>query len=94
MSKHTLTFVLMDAPFESARTTTAFRLLHAALDSRLRRERLRIRRRRRIVVREAGSTRQCSARPRRRAGRSSVEQELDRVAAWRTHASAARISTG
>jgi tRNA 2-thiouridine synthesizing protein D len=29
--KHTLTFVLMDAPFESARTTTAFRLLHAAL---------------------------------------------------------------
>ena len=31
-TKHTLTFVLMDAPFESARTTTAFRLLHAALD--------------------------------------------------------------
>ena len=32
MTKHTLTFVLMDAPFESSRTTTAFRLLHAALD--------------------------------------------------------------
>ena len=31
-TKHTLTFVLMDAPFESARTTTAFRLLHAAVD--------------------------------------------------------------
>ena len=31
-TKHILTFVLMDAPFESARTTTAFRLLHAALD--------------------------------------------------------------
>jgi len=31
-TKHTLTFVLMDAPFESARTTIAFRLLHAALD--------------------------------------------------------------
>jgi tRNA 2-thiouridine synthesizing protein D len=31
MSKQTLTFVLMDAPFESGRTTTAFRLLHAAL---------------------------------------------------------------
>ena len=30
-TKQTLTFVLMDAPFESARTTTAFRLLHAAL---------------------------------------------------------------
>jgi tRNA 2-thiouridine synthesizing protein D len=30
-SKTALTFVLMDAPFESARTTTAFRLLHAAL---------------------------------------------------------------
>ena len=27
----TLTFVLMDAPFESARTTTAFRLIQAAL---------------------------------------------------------------
>jgi tRNA 2-thiouridine synthesizing protein D len=27
-----LTFALMDAPFESARTATAFRLLHAALD--------------------------------------------------------------
>jgi tRNA 2-thiouridine synthesizing protein D len=32
--KTTLTFVLMDAPFESARTTTAFRLLHAALNRR------------------------------------------------------------
>jgi tRNA 2-thiouridine synthesizing protein D len=32
MSKQSLTFVLMDAPFESARTTTAFRLLQAALD--------------------------------------------------------------
>jgi tRNA 2-thiouridine synthesizing protein D len=31
MTKQTLTFVLMDAPFESARTTTAFRLLHAAI---------------------------------------------------------------
>jgi len=31
-TKHALTFVLMDAPFESARTTTAFRLLQAALD--------------------------------------------------------------
>jgi tRNA 2-thiouridine synthesizing protein D len=30
-TSQTLTFVLMDAPFESARTTTAFRLLHAAL---------------------------------------------------------------
>ena len=30
-TKQTLTFVLVDAPFESARTTTAFRLLHAAL---------------------------------------------------------------
>ena len=30
-AKTALTFVLMDAPFESARTTTAFRLLHAAL---------------------------------------------------------------
>jgi tRNA 2-thiouridine synthesizing protein D len=29
--KVTLTFALMDAPFESARTATAFRLLHAAL---------------------------------------------------------------
>ena len=29
--KQALTFVLMDAPFESARTTTAFRLLNAAL---------------------------------------------------------------
>ena len=29
----TLTFLLMDAPFESARTATAFRLLHAALDA-------------------------------------------------------------
>jgi tRNA 2-thiouridine synthesizing protein D len=28
-----LTFVLMDAPFESARTATAFRLIHAALAS-------------------------------------------------------------
>ena len=30
-SRKPLTFALMDAPFESARTTTAFRLLHAAL---------------------------------------------------------------
>ena len=30
-TSQTLTLVLMDAPFESARTTTAFRLLHAAL---------------------------------------------------------------
>jgi len=30
-TSETLTFVLMDAPFESARTTTAFRLLHAAV---------------------------------------------------------------
>jgi tRNA 2-thiouridine synthesizing protein D len=30
-AKPALTFVLMDAPFESARTTTAFRLLHTAL---------------------------------------------------------------
>jgi len=30
-SNTAVTFVLMDAPFESARTTTAFRLLHAAL---------------------------------------------------------------
>ena len=30
--KPALTFVLMDAPFESDRTTTAFRLLDAALD--------------------------------------------------------------
>lgn len=30
-NEQTLTFLLMDAPFESARTTTAFRLLHAAL---------------------------------------------------------------
>jgi tRNA 2-thiouridine synthesizing protein D len=29
--KPTLTFVLMDAPFESTRTATAFRILHAAL---------------------------------------------------------------
>jgi tRNA 2-thiouridine synthesizing protein D len=29
--RKTLTFALMDAPFESARTTTAFRLIHAAL---------------------------------------------------------------
>jgi len=28
----TLTFVLMDAPFESARTATAFRLIHNALE--------------------------------------------------------------
>ena len=32
MDKKCLTFALMDAPFESARTATAFRLLHAALD--------------------------------------------------------------
>ena len=32
MDKKRLTFALMDAPFESARTATAFRLLHAALD--------------------------------------------------------------
>ena len=32
MEKKSLTFALMDAPFESARTATAFRLLHAALD--------------------------------------------------------------
>jgi tRNA 2-thiouridine synthesizing protein D len=31
MSKKTLTFVLMDAPFENARTTTAFRLIQAAI---------------------------------------------------------------
>jgi tRNA 2-thiouridine synthesizing protein D len=31
MNKGTLTFVLMDAPFESDRTSTAFRLLHEAL---------------------------------------------------------------
>ncbi len=30
-TSQTLTFVLIDAPFESVRTTTAFRLLHAAL---------------------------------------------------------------
>lgn len=30
-AKTTLMFVLMDAPFESARTTTALRLVHAAL---------------------------------------------------------------
>src|SRR5688500_12115224 len=28
----TLTFALMDAPFESARTTTALRIVHAALE--------------------------------------------------------------
>ena len=33
MDKKCLTFALMDAPFESARTATAFRLLQAALDS-------------------------------------------------------------
>jgi tRNA 2-thiouridine synthesizing protein D len=32
MDKKRLTFALMDAPFESARTATAFRLLHAALE--------------------------------------------------------------
>jgi tRNA 2-thiouridine synthesizing protein D len=32
MDRKCLAFLLMDAPFESARTTTAFRLLHAALD--------------------------------------------------------------
>lgn len=32
MDKKCLTFALMDAPFESERTATAFRLLHAALD--------------------------------------------------------------
>ena len=31
MDKKTLTFVLMDAPYENARTTTAFRLIDAAL---------------------------------------------------------------
>ena len=31
MSKPTLTFALMDAPFESARTTTAMRLIDAAI---------------------------------------------------------------
>src|SRR5262249_22764846 len=30
-TQSTLTFVLMDAPFESARTTTAFRMVHAAI---------------------------------------------------------------
>jgi len=29
--KTTLTFAIMDAPFENARTVTAFRLIHAAL---------------------------------------------------------------
>lgn len=32
MSKETLTFLLMDGPFEQARTTTAFRLIDAALE--------------------------------------------------------------
>jgi tRNA 2-thiouridine synthesizing protein D len=32
MNKRCFTFALMDAPFDSARTSTAFRLLHAALD--------------------------------------------------------------
>lgn len=31
MDKKTLTFVLMDAPYENARTTTAFRIIDAAL---------------------------------------------------------------
>lgn len=31
MDQKTLTFVLMDAPYENARTTTAFRLIDAAL---------------------------------------------------------------
>ncbi|HEU5061390.1 MAG TPA: DsrE family protein [Kofleriaceae bacterium] len=31
MDRKTLTFVLMDAPYENARTTTAFRLIDAAL---------------------------------------------------------------
>jgi tRNA 2-thiouridine synthesizing protein D len=31
MKKKTLTFVLMDAPFENARTTTAFRLIQSAI---------------------------------------------------------------
>ena len=31
MDKKTLTFVLMDAPYENARTTTAFRLIDSAL---------------------------------------------------------------
>jgi tRNA 2-thiouridine synthesizing protein D len=31
MDKKTLTFVLMDAPYENSRTTTAFRLIDAAL---------------------------------------------------------------
>jgi len=32
MTRRTLTFALMDAPFESARTATAFRLIQAALE--------------------------------------------------------------
>lgn len=32
MSKQTLTFLLMDAPFEQARVTTAFRLIEDALE--------------------------------------------------------------
>jgi tRNA 2-thiouridine synthesizing protein D len=32
MDKKCLTFALMDAPFERARTANAFRLLHAAHD--------------------------------------------------------------
>lgn len=31
MDRHTLTFVLMDAPYENARTTTGFRLIDAAV---------------------------------------------------------------
>jgi tRNA 2-thiouridine synthesizing protein D len=31
MDKKTLTFVLMDAPYENSRTTTAFRIIDAAL---------------------------------------------------------------
>ncbi|MEQ8466101.1 DsrE/DsrF/TusD sulfur relay family protein [Coleofasciculus sp. E1-EBD-02] len=32
MSTKTLTFSIMDGPFEQARTTTAFRMIHEALD--------------------------------------------------------------
>ncbi len=32
MSDTTLTFLIMDAPFEQARTTTAFRMMEAALE--------------------------------------------------------------
>jgi tRNA 2-thiouridine synthesizing protein D len=36
MKQVSLTFLLMDAPFESARTTTAFRLIQAALEQGIR----------------------------------------------------------